>query len=1006
MTLHKLHAGDGYTYLTRQVAAGDEGRSAGQALADYYTASGNPPGRWMCSGAADLAVSGRVREDQMRALFGRGMHPDAEQIITLELAAGRTQRQARRAAKLGRAFDRFQRLEPRAERVAARLAAFEAEHGRPAGKVERSKIEAAEARRERRPVAGYDLVFTPVKSASLLWALGDAGTREAVEAAHHEAAAQTLGWLERETAFTRTGSDGEAQIDTRGFIAACFDHRDSRAGDPDLHTHVAISNKVRALHDHPDGTPRWLALDARPLHAAAVAASERYNTRFEDALARRLGVRFVERADTLRPDKRSIREIAGVPDQLIRHFSKRRGAIEDRYRELAADYRTSHGHEPPRTAQLKLTQQATLETRDAKDTGSSLADKITVWRTEAETVIGRRALTGLMPAATGRTPALVSPDQIPLDHVTAAVLTAVAEQKATWTTWNLLAETERQLRPYRFASPTDRDTATELVLARVTDPHLAVNLTPEPALAPEPALCRASGESVLTEHGAARYTTQRILDAEQHLLDAAQQSTRYSLSPAAVNRVVAAFEEREHVSLDDGQWALVHGFTADQRRLVVGIGPAGAGKTTAMRAVTEAWASTGRRVVPLAPSAAAADVLGTELGVRAENLHKFQHAHTGDTPSTDPWFRLQPGDLVLVDEAGMAGTLRLDWLTRYARERGAVVRLLGDPAQLSAVEAGGALRLLVNDVGAIELDRLHRFHHPAEAEATLKLRNGDSTGLDFYFANDRVTTGSNDAMLEAAYEAWASDTRNGHTSLLIAATNQDVTALNTRARLERIHTGQVEPDGVDLRDGTRAGVGDWIVTRTNRRDLPIAGGRDFVKNGDTWTVQQRHTNGDLTVCSTTCGGVGRLPADYVSTAVVLAYAATTARIQGRTVDSAHVLVDDSMTRESLYVATTRGRSGAYLYAATDTLAIALTERAPAPGRSARIVLEDALRRESGERSATEVQRVASRHITGSPEAPRQLARPRPKPAIAYPERQPNPEGLHAGRRAAGCSTGG
>jgi conjugative relaxase-like TrwC/TraI family protein len=802
------------------------------------------------------------------------------------------------------------------------------------------------------------VVFTPVKSASLLWALGDAATREAVEAAHHEAVAQTLGWLERETAFTRTGSDGEAQIDTRGFIAACFDHRDSRAGDPDLHTHVAISNKVSALHDHPDGTPRWLALDARPLHAAAVAASERYNTRFEDALARRLGVRFVDRADTVRPDKRSIREIAGVPDVLIRQFSKRRAAIEDRYRELAADYRTSHGHEPPRAAQLRLAQQATLETRDAKDAGSSLADKITAWRAEAETAIGRRGLAGLVPATTGRTPAVVGPEQIPVDQVAMAVLAAVAEQKATWTKWNLLAEAERQLRPYRFASQADRDTATELVLARVTDPDLAVNLTPETTPGPEPGLCRASGESVLTEHGAARYTTQRILDAEQHLLDAAGQATRYSLSPAAVNRVVAAFEQRHQVMLDDGQRALVHGFTTDHRRLVVGIGPAGAGKTTAMRAVTEAWTSTGRRVAPLAPSAAAADVLGTELGVRAENLHKFQHAHTGDTPSTDPWFTLQPGDLVLVDEAGMAGTLRLDWLTRYARERGAVVRLLGDPAQLSAVEAGGVLRLLVNDVGAVELDRLHRFHHPAEAEATLKLRNGDTTSLDFYFANDRVASGSADAMLEAAYETWANDTRNGHASLLIAATNQDVTALNTRARLERMHTGRVEPGGVDLRDGTRAGVGDHVVTRTNRRDLAVAGGRDFVKNSDTWTVQERHANGDLTVSSTASRGIVRLPADYVSNAVELAYAATITRVQGRTVDSVHVLVDESMTRENLYVATTRGRSGARLYVATDTLLTALTEHPPAPGRSARIVLEDALRHESGERSATEVQRGA------------------------------------------------
>lgn len=120
MTLHKLHAGDGYAYLTRQVAAGDEGRSPGQQLTDYYTASGNPPGRWLGAGAADLEVCGRVREDQMRARFGRGLHPDAEQIVALEVAAGTTPEDAAQAVKLGRAFPQYKSLPPRSERVAAR----------------------------------------------------------------------------------------------------------------------------------------------------------------------------------------------------------------------------------------------------------------------------------------------------------------------------------------------------------------------------------------------------------------------------------------------------------------------------------------------------------------------------------------------------------------------------------------------------------------------------------------------------------------------------------------------------------------------------------------------------------------------------------------------------------------------------------------------------------------------------------------------------------------------
>ena len=904
----------------------------------------------------------------MRVLFGKGMHPDAEQIIAFELAAGHAQAEAERAAKLGRAFPSYTPLPPRAERVRQRVSGFADEHGRSPTSSERARIEAEEARRDRRAVAGYDLVFTPVKSVSLLWALGSAGTREQVEAAHHEAVADTLAWLERETAFARIGDAGQAQIETRGFLAAAFDHRDSRAGDPDLHTHVAISNKVRARDDHADGRPRWLSLDARVIHAAAVAASERYNTRLEEAMSRRLGVEFTERADSIRRDKRSVREIAGVPFGLIKHFSRRRAAIEDRYRDLASDYRHSHGHEPPREAQLKLAQQATLETREGKAAPTSLAEQLTGWRDEAAAVLGGHQVVDLERHALHRQISTTTLAHLSVDEIASSVLTVVSEEKATWTRWNLIAETERQLRRHRFPSSDDRDSATEAVVARATDPELAVQLTSNDvdiAFTVEQehesgiALRRSNGESVFTEHGAVRFTTREILDAEQRLLETATQRTRYGLTTDAVAEIIGAFERRYDLTLDEGQRALVLGFAADPRRIVVGIGPAGAGKTTAMRAVAEAWRTTGRRVVPLAPSAAAAEVLATELDCRAENLHKFQHAHTDEQSVDDAWFRLQPGDLVLIDEAGMAGTRKLDWIVRYARERGAVVRLLGDPSQMSAVEAGGALRLLVNDVGAVQLNHLHRFIDPDEAKATLQLREGHAEALDFYFARNRVTHGSSEAMLEDSYAAWAEDTRQGRTSLLIASANRDVSALNARARLERIGAGDVSVYGAELHDGNRAGVGDRIVTRINDRGLTTHGGRDFVKNGDIWIVEKRHRDGDLTVRHDRHGGRVRLPSEYVTESVELGYATTTARAQGMTVDTAHVLVDTNTNRESLYVASTRGRLGARLYVATDDLIGIDVERPPAPTLGARDVLAEALRRETSERSATEVRRVAT-----------------------------------------------
>src|SRR5262249_24019715 len=155
------------------------------------------------------------------------------------------------------------------------------------------------------------------------------------EQAHHHAVADTLAWIEEHAAYTRVGTNGVAQVETRGLLAAAFTHRDSRAGDPDLHTHVAISNKVQTL------SGRWLALDGRPVFKNNVPAPERHNPRLEALLVDRLGLRFAERAGT-DPGKRSVREVVGIDGDLPRAWSSRRVAIDVRRAELSAQFQRSH----------------------------------------------------------------------------------------------------------------------------------------------------------------------------------------------------------------------------------------------------------------------------------------------------------------------------------------------------------------------------------------------------------------------------------------------------------------------------------------------------------------------------------------------------------------------------------------------------------------------------------------------------------------------------------------
>ena len=158
-----------------------------------------------------------------------------------------------------------------------------------------------------------------------------------------------------------------------------------------------------------------------------------------------------------------------------------------------------------------------------------------------------------------------------------------------------------------------------------------------------------------------------------------------------------------------------------------------------MRAYAAVLAADGRRLVPLASSAKAAQVLGERARRCGRRTCTSSSTRTdAEHGPADAWFRLGAGDVVLVDEAGMAGTLQLAAIVALATEAGAVGAAARRPGPARRVDAGGALRLLETEVGAARLDHLHRFADPDEAAATLQLRDGDPTALGFYQRRDRV----------------------------------------------------------------------------------------------------------------------------------------------------------------------------------------------------------------------------------------------------------------------------
>ncbi len=931
VSMRLMTAGNGYKYLLESVAAGDGDRDLSTPLTRYYTEVGCPPGRWMGSGIPSLQLDtvqagDVVTEVQLQLLIGQGCNP-----VTGE--------------SLGRPYLNHRSVQQRIAERAAVLDLTLHEDERAAA-VQQLTVEET-ARGTRRTVAGYDYTFSVPKSVSVLWGLADAGTQELIVQAHRNAIAEVLDFMEREVVATRIGAStrgGPAvQADVTGVLATAYDHWDSRAGDPQLHAHVVVANKVCTVQDG-----RWRAIDGRPMHSATVALSELFNAALADQLARMFGLSWNTRHRGR--DRNPAWEVEGVDETLIREFSARSADIETETDRLIAVYVAEHGRRPSKTTITRLRQQATLATRPAKEL-HSLAELTARWRDQATALLGEDATGWARRVVASGGEVVIRADDVPLDvidNLGRAVVQATAEKRSTWMRWNLHAEASRQTMGWRFASVHDREAVTSLIVDAAQ--AASMRLTPD-ALSVPAEFQRPDGSSRFRPRHLTLYSSQELLDAEAALLTLSHNMTGPTLTYSEIEAVSAAPDEDGRLLSEDQAMALATIATSG-RVVDVLVGPAGAGKTTTLAVLRRAWEYShgSGSVVGLAPSATAAAVLGEDLCIATENTAKWltNHRLHGDTFST--------GQLVIVDEASLAGTFTLEQITRLAADAGAKVLLVGDWAQLQAIDAGGAFNLLVTDRhDAPELTDIHRFRHDWEKTASLALRHGRADAITAYESHGRIIGGEQDQMTEDAYQAWRTDIAAGRASLLITDSTDTVREQNQRARNERIIAGAVDHDqAVQLNDGSRASRGDWVITRRNDRRL-IAGRTGWVRNGDRWTITHIYKDGSVTIrrVGMDTGGTVTLPADYAAEHLDLGYAVTAYRAQGVTVDTAHTVVTPTTTRENLYVAMTRGRDTNTAYVATDRPddAHAVPHPSDAEERTARDVLTGVLQNVGAELSA-------------------------------------------------------
>jgi ATP-dependent exoDNAse (exonuclease V) alpha subunit len=417
------------------------------------------------------------------------------------------------------------------------------------------------------------------------------------------------------------------------------------------------------------------------------------------------------------------------------------------------------------------------------------------------------------------------------DHI----LSVMEASRSTWQMWHVRAEAQRQVRTTDVSAQC-AGALVDLLVDEVIQRRSFALAAPRDGIEEPEVLLRVDGSSVYTIAGAALYTSQRILDAEQRLLTAAGRRHGSAVDQVAVD--LALLEMAANGSpLDAGQTSLVRQMCTSGARLQLAIAPAGAGKTTAMRALTLAWTQEGGQVLGLAPSAAAAAVLGEQTGIRTDTLAKLtwslQHGELPDWAAA-----VGPSTLLIIDEAGMADTLSLDAAVQFAINRGASVRLVGDDQQLAAIGAGGVLRDIQQSHGDLRLTELHRFTDPAEAAATLALRESKPEALNFYLDHGRVHVGDPATTTEDAFSAWVSDRAAGLDAIMIAPTRHLVAQLNHRARAHRLDHSAATAE-VPLADGNWASVGDVIITRSNDRRLRLTA-TDWVKKWGPLDHHPRH----------------------------------------------------------------------------------------------------------------------------------------------------------------------
>jgi len=765
---------------------------------------------------------------------------------------------------------------------------------------------------------GWDLTLSAPKSVSLAWALADEPLREQLAAAHREATAAAIAFLEREGGRARRGLGGRDGHVEAGLAVACFTHPASRELDPQLHTHGIVLNVAHGIDE------RWTALDSRTIYLHRRAAGAVYRAELRERVAA-IGGQWGAL------DRRGLAELDGLPSETLRDFSQRRSAIEAMLDASGLSGRAASEAACLATRHDKIE----VELDELRSTWSARAAEVG-WDVER--------VHALLDGVDRRMPFDIDGEQREHDRMVGP--RGLTEHDAAFTRDDaIVAWAEAHAQGARLA---DLDRLTDATLARSEIVPLVVadedgqpiTTASGPVRSGVVRLVRSPASGIEMLVCEPRYSTEELLSTEVHVLDVARGGRGADagrVSPATLDNALAA---RSYLSSE--QEAMVREICGSGDRISLVVGVPGSGKTFALEAARAAWRSDGFQVIGAALAAEAASQLEAGSKIASSTLDHLLY-ELDLPPGLSNTARLDRKTVVVVDEASMVDTRRLSRLLDHAANAGAKVVLTGDDRQLPSIEAGGAFAALARDLGASRLSDNARQVESWERGALTALREGRTgEAAGDYRRHGRVHLAEEPGvLLEQMVESWWSARCDGDDAVLYAYAREAARILNRMARARAEGEGKLSGPELTITEWTHGDlaersyrVGDELCCLRNRDRLGAKrdpSGRG-VRNGTRGTIASiNHESGELVLATADERRI-TLPQEYVRRFTDYGYAWTLHKGQGQTVGQtdrgtetedirrrgrAFIFGAESLTAEAALVAASRATDSTELFVLVD-----------------------------------------------------------------------------------------